>query len=661
VELWVLFPKVGFPEKDIEIENLFEKRNFNETQKKVKCKILINYDEIREITLAELSQFINEIEEGKHSQYDIPFRFSYIELNHNIKKTVINNKYGFTEFLSYLYCFYRKIEIKLEKAGYLDILPELNSNEESFMKISINLDKAKEDYKSMNRNSFLEMYPVVKKLFLSYVNYVKYSIEHMSSMDEGDHLPGTIEEIKPLLEKLNVWSPVKVENQWINYINSIIIPPGYERVTQILRKTNKFKHFQIVIDDETQEPYIKDEYGKKTFFGVANMEGGIKEKTPHDAAVFVSQCPCECNNILRRWICIKCGEFILQKDDAVFCCCGSKRYKLLLCHHLNQKIKCRVFLDNRDVMEMNSNVILEFQENIQDRQYPGIGSPIIVYCLEMYLHFGKKHIYNESTFIDFLSYLYFIYRIIEVKMKNNGYPNILPNFESEEKLSIIYAQLLENKNAFQAVDKKDFLKMYPVVKKLFFSYVEYITCSIKLGSDIDEGEYLPGTVDELKSLFNQLATWFPININGEWTNCMKFFIVTPSGFEDVIQKLHKTTVFKDSLIIIDNKLSELYVGNENNRKIPFGFVDMQWAYPRYGFAFYTTFESECPEKCTQDVRKWICIKCGEFVTEDVTEYDTYLCCNCGIKEYREALLTCPHPRHQLKCRVRINYPPRGQW
>jgi len=38
VELWLYFPKTGFPGKDEEVEKLFKERNCDQKQKKTKCK-----------------------------------------------------------------------------------------------------------------------------------------------------------------------------------------------------------------------------------------------------------------------------------------------------------------------------------------------------------------------------------------------------------------------------------------------------------------------------------------------------------------------------------------------------------------------------------------------------------------------------------------------
>jgi len=212
VELWIFFPKTGFSKNNEEIKRLFYYRSFNEAQKKVKCKVLVNYNETREISLGEFIQFMDEVSKGKHSQYDIPIQFGYLQLTQETRKIIINSFWRFTRFLSYLYCTYRKIEMKMEEVGYPDVLPDLDSNEKSFMKICLNLDKAKEDYKSMNRDDFLKMYPILKKFFFTYIDYIKYSIEHMNDIDEGDHILENIKEMKSFLEKLNKWSPIKVND-----------------------------------------------------------------------------------------------------------------------------------------------------------------------------------------------------------------------------------------------------------------------------------------------------------------------------------------------------------------------------------------------------------------------------------------------------------------
>ena len=96
----------------------------------------------------------------------------------------------------------------------------------------------------MNKNNLLEIYPMLKKRFFSYIDNIEYLIEHMNNMDEGNDLPGTVKEIKLWLKKVNIWSPMKVDKKQINYMNSILVPSGYKTAAKILCKTTRFKHFK---------------------------------------------------------------------------------------------------------------------------------------------------------------------------------------------------------------------------------------------------------------------------------------------------------------------------------------------------------------------------------------------------------------------------------
>ena len=64
----------------------------------------------------------------------------------------------------------------------------------------------------MNKSNFSEMYPVLKKLFFCYIDYIRYSADHSVDVDEGNYLPGNIEEIKSLFQQLNTWLPLKINN-----------------------------------------------------------------------------------------------------------------------------------------------------------------------------------------------------------------------------------------------------------------------------------------------------------------------------------------------------------------------------------------------------------------------------------------------------------------
>lgn len=196
-----------------QIKNIFQKRNPDRNQQKIKCRVLINYDEIREMTLGEFIDFMQEVEEGKYPQYDIPIEFECEELTDKTSETISSNQYFLGTCLSYLYCVYRKIEMKLESVGYEHILPDLDYKEKSFENILTNIDIARNDYMSVDKDDFLKMYPVLKRLFFCYITYVQYSINHGNDVNEGKYFPATDNEMKSWLVKLNNWSPMGVKEE----------------------------------------------------------------------------------------------------------------------------------------------------------------------------------------------------------------------------------------------------------------------------------------------------------------------------------------------------------------------------------------------------------------------------------------------------------------
>ena len=103
--------------------------------------------------------------------------------------------------------------MKMKEIECFNILPHVESREKPFDDIRGSLDKAKEEYKSMERIDFLEMYSVLKKLFFCYIDYIKHSTDHAIDMDEGDFLPGNSDELKSWLNKLNTSFPIKMNNK----------------------------------------------------------------------------------------------------------------------------------------------------------------------------------------------------------------------------------------------------------------------------------------------------------------------------------------------------------------------------------------------------------------------------------------------------------------
>ena len=231
--------------------------------------------------------------------------------------------------------------MKMQRVNYPNMLPDVNFEEESFVKICARLDEAKMNFKNCNlrkTEEFLELYPILKNLFNCYINYIKSSIEHSSNIDEGKHLPGTLDETENLLTQLNVWFPKEINGEWKNYINRFIItPPGFEDILDRLRKTFKFRDCAIINGNTgKKEPYIKEKQNEEILFGFVDMEGAENSDIPNSASILESECPEDCTQDSRRWICTKCGDFVShQEKRTLYCSCGSKKYrdKLLICHH----------------------------------------------------------------------------------------------------------------------------------------------------------------------------------------------------------------------------------------------------------------------------------------------------------------------------------------
>lgn len=315
--------------KYFQITNLFEKRNFKEKQKTVQCKVLINYDEIKEMNLEGFIKLITE--SNKQDSQDIPIRFYCRKLTQEVPEISINNEQIFNSFLSNLYCVYRKIEMIIEKVQHLDVLPDLPSEASSSTKIIYNLDKTKEGCKSVNKNDFLQMYPVLKKLFFRYLDYIRYSMNHESDMDEGDHIPGSCEEIKSWLLKLNSWSPVEVNEKLNNRVDSSIkISQGFKRVIQELEETSKFKDLRTINNGGAAEPHIEE-------ITPVLIRVGVGKDAIHHY-------PKQGAEDSRKYLCAKCGDFVEIKTNSaeekcLFCSCGSRRYDsdLPLCDYIKSR------------------------------------------------------------------------------------------------------------------------------------------------------------------------------------------------------------------------------------------------------------------------------------------------------------------------------------
>ena len=324
----------------LQLENLFQERNFDENQKKIKCRVLINFDETKEMTMAELLEFLGELDKGKHSEYIVPVQFYYNNLTQETRQGVVNNQREFVKFLSHLYCFYRRIEIKMENAGYPDIFPDLDPDERSWNNICAKLELAKENYKLADKYDYLGVYPILKELFSSYIRYIRYSMENSINLNEDKCLPETAGAMKLWLQKLCIWIPAEFNGEWTNYTNSFIgTPDGFDEVIQTLSRTIKFSDYPMQNDNEEVEPYIGEENNNKIKFGLVDMGDCQPSQDMYSSRLLKLECPEKCTNDLRRWICTKCGEYVKfavgVNGRRLLCNCGSQKYEKIIftCHH----------------------------------------------------------------------------------------------------------------------------------------------------------------------------------------------------------------------------------------------------------------------------------------------------------------------------------------
>ena len=230
-------------------------------------------------------------------------------------------------------------------------------------------------------------------------------------------------------------------------------------------------------------------------------------------------------------------------------------------------------------------------------------------------------------------------------MQKIEYPLISLNFNFQKtSLESIYAYLYAAKEEYILTNGCNFVQVYLILKDMFCYYVYYIDFSIKHANDIDEGNNLPGSIDRMKLWLKKINTCLPINLNRQLTDFMGPFIGLPDGFDQVTQTFHKISKFNSYRIIKYNEVNEPYVRKENSSSILFGFVNMEGARTGQNPDGSTQLKLECPRKCTVNLKRWICTKCGNFVSNK----DMTLFCSCGSKRYKEELLICHHPSHRLQ-------------
>lgn len=456
MDLRVIFPKKGFPEDarkvssyevtrsswSFQVKDLFEKTSLDEDQRKVRCKVLVNFIEVREMSLGELLSFREELKKSRNPRLIVQMSFDCSRLNNpSYREVAFKNKENLNKFLHLLYFVFRKIEIKLG-SNSMKVLNQEDLNNEI-----LNLEQNKKSFIEMEKTDFLKMYPVIKRLFSSYLKYLKNCFAKSVDIVE-DVLPECTEELERWLLELNEWNPEDSENSEIDLIlnnsknrrnglqrtipknppnenivlnNSrtkkksesqkttdssveiiilspknkksesrkitpkgssnrniptlcnlrkskakksledssviilspietieewkrsfdpvLVIPSGSEEIAQKIRQTEKHSKIEVFEDSKTSESFIAIEYGRKVSFGLVDMSDAEEGRPSRNLSLLEIECPKECTRNSRKWICMKCGEFISYKEWTLHCSCGSKKYKekLLVCTHPNHE------------------------------------------------------------------------------------------------------------------------------------------------------------------------------------------------------------------------------------------------------------------------------------------------------------------------------------
>ena len=277
---------------------------------------------------------------------------------------------------------------------------------------------------------------------------------------------------------------------------------------------------------------------------------------------------------------------------------------------------------------MNLEELMQYTEEIKSetRFLPEI--PLWFFTKKLENPFYRQiTVNNSANFEEFLTFLYYVFRKIELKLEKR-HPDLIYTLRSKRNLPT----LEEAKENFKSVEKSDFIRMYPVMKQLFYCYTQYIKTSLETNTDITEGNNLPCTVDELKYWLRKL------NVNS---------ISTCSGYGRVIQKLNKTKKFKEWDTMIDNAITQPCI-NIGNETVCFGFANMERADRNAIPEDALPLVKRCAKNCTEDFRRWICKTCGDFVLIK----DWVLYCSCGSKEYKDKLLVCAH-EYRCKWDTRI--------
>ena len=333
---------------NLQVIDLITKETFTDIQKKIKCKVLLNYKSSMEMTLVELVAITKPSGGRKALTTFIPLQFSYEKIKSLNREIRILNEAEFQTFLSYIYYTYRKIEIRMENCGLKNLGP-YDLSEKSFSDIGSTLKRAKKAYTSMNTNDFLHIYPILKILFYSYLHYIKYALDYLNVIDEGKVIPGRIEQFQTWLFQLNEWFVLQYNEKWRSFMEAVIFKSSkHDRIIEKLQRTSKFKTKEVLIEETLTEPLIGTLTNRRGCqFGFVDMsycEKGIEPDLP----MFELECPQGCSPHSRKWVCMKCGDFVKIKVDGningklyLLCSCGKKSFnpRILKCHQCEEKGK----------------------------------------------------------------------------------------------------------------------------------------------------------------------------------------------------------------------------------------------------------------------------------------------------------------------------------
>jgi len=339
-ELWIKIPKIGFPKNWNKVRELLKSRNFTEEQKRAQCHLLINPGTLestsKPMTLGEILGFMKSTENDNTGNH-IPIFLKVSEMNRKALRTIIRNHAQFKTFISRIYYTYRKVELRLKELNHPSVFPDPNFEGRPLDIICQELNAVKEDFWMADTTEFLQMYPMLKKMFFYYIAYIKSSIMNETEITEGSNIRSFYSNQLSDFRKINNWTLMKIKEDWVESTGPFIVtPPGFKRVIEQLRETTKFKDASVV-EGNTSEPYVGNNKCNQIFFGFADMERARGSKDFEHLNCFEYECPDECTGDLRKWICTKCGELVRTTSDRgkkfLVCSCGTKEYsvRLLVC------------------------------------------------------------------------------------------------------------------------------------------------------------------------------------------------------------------------------------------------------------------------------------------------------------------------------------------